>query len=89
MKYLNLDDMKENKLNSILKREKQYIYDYELKATHFTADANMIETLDHDIKNWLKNNAKGRFKYIAYDGFLWGISFQKKHDLMLFKLVWS
>jgi len=91
MRYLNLDKMREGKFNSILKKEKSYIYEFEFKDLHFTSDHHVFgdKTLTDELLTWLKEVPTGNFKFIHESGMLWGVSFQKRSDALIYTMVWA
>lgn len=91
MKYLSLENMREGKFNSILKKEKSYLYEFEFVAGKHISSHPIGElryTLP-EVDEWLKNSIKGNYKIIIEMGVVWGVSFQKRQDALLFKMVWS
>lgn len=91
MKYLNIDKMREGKLNSILKKQKLYLYEFKFDKKHFNEDEWHLgyPALLQEIKDWISSNVQGNFEYIFESGEFWGIAFQKREDVLLFKMVWS
>lgn len=91
MKYLNIDKMREGKFNSILKKDKTYVYEFEFTDKHFEEFKNPFDTkiiLD-ELRVWLQETPTGNFKIIHESGNIWGVSFQKRSDALLYKMVWS
>lgn len=89
MKYLNIENMRLGKFNDIFARKKTYIYEFQFssKKGHMTEDLPQKPT--KEMTEWLDKNIKGDHKYIIELGDLWGISFQKKHDALLYKMRWE
>lgn len=89
MKYLNPEKMRLGKFNDIFSRKRTYIYEYEFshKKGHVTED--FPRRLTYEMANWLDSNIKGKYAIIRELGDIWGISFQKKNDALLYRMRWE
>ena len=95
MKYLDPNNMREGLFSSILKREKVYLYEFPLNKEKFFYEYSGAyeNTMIAEFKLWLKNNIKGKFKFLKEYDEIWGISFQKKEEAVLpekhISIVWA
>lgn len=89
MKFLNPENMRLGKFNDIFTRKKSYLYEFQFshKKGHITQDMPRRPT--KEMMNWLHENVKGDYSFIREIGELWGISFQKKKDAMLYRIRWE
>lgn len=63
-------------------------FTYQLPLTSKTLTADTPYQPRQDVVNWLNESLTGKFQYIFDLGDLWGISFEKEEDALLFKMTW-
>jgi hypothetical protein len=94
MKYIDPETARMGLFNDILTRKKAYPYEYKFSPEK----GHIIETngltfthlyeINPELSDWLNQNITGRYRILEDNEEVWGISFQKRHDAMLFKMSW-